>query len=119
MTSRITLPTALADSEPARAHAIATLQCYFGLGAHTTHVGQDGRHFSFSGARFDTWDSTGDTNIPTANAASLIERLIELLIDRPDGWDPDCCPGKSIPRNLRPEPSRCSGLQSRISRNPL
>ena len=36
-----------------------TLQCYFGQGDHRTHADKEGRPFSFSGARFDTWDSTG------------------------------------------------------------
>lgn len=44
------LPDLLASGR--RDAAVDTLACYYGLGAH-------GRHGSFTGARFDAWDSDG------------------------------------------------------------
>lgn len=44
------LPSLLAEGNDERAREV--LACYYGLGEHA-------RHMPFTGARFDTWDSTG------------------------------------------------------------
>jgi hypothetical protein len=76
--------------DPARREAAAdVLACYYGLGAH-------GAHASFTGARFDAWDSTGtralDVNRFTADdvvAVSFLSvfvppRAAAILIEDPD-----------------------------------
>ena len=65
--TELQLPEVLrSDDDRTTAKAVETLQCYYGVGLHSEH--------RFTGARFDTWDSTGlrEENINRFTADDLV-----------------------------------------------
>lgn len=57
--SSLRLPSLLIDDDESSTRAVEVLKCYYGLGEHAKHRDSEDKPFRFTGALFDTWDSTG------------------------------------------------------------
>jgi hypothetical protein len=64
----------LADDEVSRDHAVEVLKCYYGRDEHATHLNSNDKPFRFTGALFDTWDSTGlrEANVNRFTADDIV-----------------------------------------------